>query len=116
MGVVIIDNKITRENVAIAREEYSSYIKITADIVQKIIAVGGQFHADAEEVLTSKYGSVSKNIWGGGYSIKRKDFETNALLNIKPGINESSEILDSNKRNDFLNLVKEKLSEIETLI
>jgi len=35
MGVVIIDNKITRENVAIAREEYSSYIKITADIVQK---------------------------------------------------------------------------------
>ncbi|NCO31886.1 hypothetical protein GW891_03710, partial [bacterium] len=91
-------------------EEYSSYIKITADIVQKIIAVGGQFHADAEEVLTSKYGSVSKNIWGGGYSIKRKDFETNALLNIKPGINESSEILDSNKRNDFLNLVKEKLS------
>jgi len=115
MAVVVVE-KLSKSDVLKAREEYSQYIKITADISRKIVAIGGEYHADAEEILIKDYKCKSENIWGGGYNIKLKSFEANAVLNIKPQINDSLEIVDAEIRNDFLELAKDKLKSIETFL
>lgn len=115
MAIVIV-GKLTKEDIGKAREDYSGYIKITVDIRRRIVAIGGEYHADAEEVLVGKFQCQRKDIWGGGYNIKLRKFETNAVLNIKPRINDSPEIIDQKIREDFLSLVKEKLTNIETFL
>lgn len=114
MAIVIID-KLTKEDVQKAREDYPEYVKITADLAQKIVAIGGEYHADAETVLVEQYQGKKENIWGGGYNLISKKFETNAIINIKPSINDSPEILDPITRQEFLEIVQEKLSNIELL-
>ena len=116
MVIVVIGDKPSREDIKRAREEYTEYIKITADIEQEIVAIGGEYHADAEQILAEKYGSLNANVWGGGYTITQDRFEVNALLNIKPGKNESADILDPQVRNWFLETVRAKLGEIKSLI
>jgi len=116
MVIVVIGDKPSREDIKRAREEYTEYIKITADIEQEIVAIGGEYHADAEQILAEKYGSLNANVWGGGYNITQDRFEVNALLNIKPGKNESTDIIDPEIRNRFLETVKAKLGEIKSLI
>jgi len=117
MGVVIIRDNLTKEDFEKAKVHYKSYIKITIDIVQKIVALGGEYHADAEAELVKLYRSKHGDIWGGGYNFKKKVFETNAIVNIKPNHgNHSLEITDSNTKDEFLNLAKKMLNNIESFI
>jgi hypothetical protein len=115
MGIVVIE-KLTGKDVEKAREEYTNYIKITADISREIVAIGGEYHADAEEILVKDFKCENKNIWGGGYNVKLRKFETNAVLNIKPLINDSTEIINQKTRENFLNLTREKLEDIEKFL
>jgi hypothetical protein len=115
MAIVIVEN-LSKEDLIKAREEYPEYIKITADLEKKIVAIGGEYHADAEQILTEQFQSQKNGLWGGGYNITLHKFETNALINIKPNINDSPEILDPAIRQQFFDLVKEKLADIENLI
>lgn len=116
MAVVVITEDLIRNDVVKAREDYSGYIKITVDVSKRLVAIGGEYHADAEEILVSQFQSRSEDVWGGGYNIKLRKYETNAVLNIKPSVNDSPEILDQKIRADFLSLVKEKLSKIENFL
>ena len=116
MAIVVLQKKPTKEDIKSAREEYPNYIKITADLAQEIIAIGGEYHADSQKIFLEEYGSKQKDIWGGGYNIILKKFEVNALVNLRPPENESMDILDPEIRNNFLELVEEKLSGIESLI
>jgi hypothetical protein len=116
MSIVVIDKKLTKEYVDKAREEYPGYIKITVDLSQRIVLIGGEYHADSEKILLDDYSSKQHDIWGGGYNINTKKFEVNALVNLRPSVNDSMDILDPQIRNDFLNLAKEKLSNIQSLI
>jgi len=115
MAIVVVE-ELSKNDVAKAREEYSEYIKITADISRKIVAIGGEYHSDAEEILIRDYKCKSENIWGGGYNIKLKKFEANAVLNIKPQINDSLEIVDSEVRENFFKLAKDKFKNIEKFL
>lgn len=116
MGIVIIEDELTKENLASARAHYKFYIKITADIEQKVVIIGGEYHADAEEVLIERYKSLQKNIWGGGYNLRNGKFETNAIINLRSSVNESMEILDQKIRDKFLALIKERLKNIKYLL
>lgn len=114
--MVIVVDKLSKEGILEARKDYSEYIKVTVDISKRIVAIGGEYHVDAEEILVRDFQCQSKDIWGGGYNIKLRKFETNAVLNIKPLINDSPEIIDQKIRGAFLSLVKEKLANIETFL
>ena len=114
MASVIVGSKLTKKDVDTAREDYSEYIKITADIVKEVVIIGGEYHADAERILVEKFGSGKSDIWGGGYNITTKTFEVNAILNIKTGVNDSPDILNPDTRNRFLEVVKNKLEKIST--
>ena len=116
MAIVIVEEKPTKEDIVKARKEFPQYIKITADLEQEIIAIGGEYHADAEKILVEKYNSQRSNIWGGGYNITLDIFEVNAIINLHPGINDSTDILDPDIRNRFLELVKKVLGDIKSLL
>lgn len=116
MGIVVIEDELKEADLVSAREDYEFYIKITADIEQGIVIIGGEYHADAEEVLIEKYSSLPKDIWGGGYNIKSGEFETNAIINIRSGVNKSMEILDQKIREKFLALIQDKLKNIKELL
>lgn len=116
MGIVIVDHKLTKEDIRLAREDYDSYIKITADIRQNIVAIGGEYHADAEKILVEKYDSKNEDIWGGGYDVEEKKYKVSAMLNIKPNFgNDSMDILDPEIRRLFLDSAKSVLVNIESL-
>jgi hypothetical protein len=116
MGIIIVGQEITKNDINASREDYPEYIKITADLDKEIVAIGGEYHADAERVLVERFDSKRSDIWGGGYNISTKAFEVNAMLNLKSGSNESLEILDPKIRTKFLEIIKNKLGNIESLI
>lgn len=117
MSVVVINNMPTQEDVATARKDYKDYIKITIDIVQEIIALGGEYHADAEALMIRNYNCKQENIWGGGYQISKNEFIVDALINIRPMHNNpSTDILDARKRVRFLTLSKQKFANIKSLL
>lgn len=116
MALIIVNKKLTKKEVDAARQDYPEYIKITADIDKEIVIIGGEYHADAEKILAEKFASKRSFIWGGGYNITTGNFEVNAILNLKPGINDSTDILDPEARSLFLNLVKSKLNNISSLV
>ncbi len=73
MGIIIVDYKLTKQDLDASREDYPEYI--------------------------------TKNT-----------FEVNAILNLKPDSNDSLEILDPKTRNHFLEVVKRKLPNIQSLV
>lgn len=101
--IIILTKKATSQDLKKASEDYKTYIKITIDIVKEIVAIGGEYHADAEKLLLAQ-GSSQKNIWGGGLDLVLKRFETNAMINLRPQQNSSTEILDEKIRAKFLKI------------
>lgn len=116
MSLIIVDHKLSKEDVKTSLEDYSGYIKITVDLEKEIVIIGGEYHADAEKLMVEKFDSKRSSIWGGGYNVMTKQFEVNAMLNLKPSINDSLEVLDPKTRNRFLKVVKNKLGIIQSLI
>jgi hypothetical protein len=119
MGVVIIKDKLTKEDVRIALEDHGhfDYIKITIDIENEVIAIGGEYHYDAEQILIKQFRSKNSKTWGGGYNIKTKVIRTDAFLNHKPNFdNPSSEIIIPDIRNSFLKLAKGIAKEIDSFV
>ena len=116
MAVIVLKENIAKEDVDKAREDYRDYIKITVDLTQKIVALGGEYHADAEGILLKEYSSKQNDIWGGGYNINLDKFETNAIINIRQPINDSTEIINPEIRQKFLELVSFRLKDIRSLL
>lgn len=117
MGVVIVDNKLTENDIKTAREDYGNVIKITTDIEQEIAAIGGEYHHDAEQILIRRFKSKNSNLWGGAYYIDTKILTTNAYINYKSNLgNPSNEILSEQKREEFLKFANKIVKEIESLL
>jgi hypothetical protein len=118
MAIVILqkNEKLSKEQFQQTREEYDTYIKITADLKQEIIALGGEYHADCEKILVTTYGSKNSDVWGGGYDLENNKFETNAMINIKPLLEATNANIENQEtRNMFLTLVTTTLDNIESL-
>jgi len=108
MAIILVKDKISKEEFQKAKQDYGSYIKITADLNSGMVALGGEYHADAETLLLKK-GASQKNIWGGGFNLETKQIEANAIINIRPGVNDSPEILNPPTREKFILLVEQLL-------
>lgn len=108
MPIFIIENKVQPEQLDQASQDYfGEYIKIVADIKRGLITIGGEWHADGEKLLLN-HGSDQKDLWGGGIRLKDNVIEYNSLINIRPNLNKSQEILDSEIRAKFEKLVRQK--------
>lgn len=107
--IILLDKPATEDDIKNASEEYTDYIKITIDVENERVAIGGQYHTDAEKELL-KSGSRQENIWGGGLDLITKSFETNAMVNIRPLSNANPEILNEKARALFLSIAKKFLT------
>jgi hypothetical protein len=76
---------------------FDDMVKFVVDVERGIVAVGGEFHADAEAVLLEN-GSRQQDLWGANYYPGRGPddcLEYTALINIRPSRgNRSMEVED----------------------
>ena len=80
----------------IAKETFEVMVKAVVDVEKRIMAVGGELHADANAVLLEQ-GSRPQDLWGINlYPGKSSDWiEYIALINLKPAVgNRSMQIKD----------------------
>lgn len=104
--IVYLEKHATKEEIKKASEEFGEYLKITLDVEKKVAVIGGKLHADGEKVLIEK-GFRQSDIWGGGISIKSGRVDTQAVINIRPSMNnDSMEILDPRIRNKFIKIAE----------
>ena len=86
----IIREKISPvELIRVIREGYygsADMAKVAVDVERGILALGGEWHSDAEEVLTAN-GSDARQVWGVNFYPWRKPRERivyTSLINLKP--------------------------------
>jgi len=58
-------------------------IRLAVDVERTLVAAGGEFHADCEEVLLED-GSVPENVWGADLDPDSGTLAFVSLINIKP--------------------------------
>jgi hypothetical protein len=108
--VLLVNAAITSDDLEKAMEEYGDYIKVVTDVTFGRMTIGGEWHADGEKLLIEA-GSKQVNLWGGGIDIMTGKIETIALINLRPDVNPSQDILNPEIRNKFITLVNEKFSQ-----
>ncbi|MEK7167903.1 MAG: DUF5674 family protein [Patescibacteria group bacterium] len=106
--IEIVKKEISLEELKkIAEKNYGDMVKAVVDIKQGIIAVGGEWHVDAEQVLLEN-GSRQTDLWGINLypnGSLEKMIEYNSLINIRPR--------EGNRRADIdLPEIREKISKI----
>lgn len=66
-----------------------TYIKLAVDIQHKILAGGGEMHADCEDALLDD-GNRQEDIWGADWSTLKQEIAYESLINIRPRQNNRS--------------------------
>ena len=91
-----------------ARGWFGDMVKIVVDVGRHLLAMGGQFHADAKEVLLGD-GSAQVDLWGANvYPFRgpHDRLEYTALINMRPVAgNRSMEVQDQEIRREMRDLV-----------
>jgi len=86
-GILIVDRRIDRsELVRLVHLFFGDMVKYVVDLERRVAAVGGELHADAEQLLLES-GSRQSDLWGANYYPgKGPDacIEYTALINIRP--------------------------------
>jgi hypothetical protein len=80
---------------------FGDMVKLVVDVQRRVVAIGGELHADAEAVLLGE-GSLQADLWGANYYPglgASRCLEFTALINIRPAQgNRSVEIEDPHVR------------------
>ena len=79
----ILRTKVAPEQVTEMLNEYESMIKIVVDIRRRILAGGGEMHADCESVLLDD-GSEQDDLWGANWYPAEQRIAYESLINIRP--------------------------------
>ena len=107
-----IDKSLSTDEISKLQKAYGNYVKLTIDIGNRWVMVGCELHADGEKVLLEK-GSKQDNIWGGGIDFDSKQIDTTAVLNLRPRLNNDSlEIMNSEIREKFIQIVRDYCKEL----
>ncbi len=92
-------------------EALGVYIKTAVDTERKILAGGGQLHADCEAMLLED-GSSQKDIWGADWIPFKQEVAYESLINIKPRQNNREmQISDPIIREKVKKILEDKLGE-----
>jgi len=85
--ILILDRKVSREELAgIVQGYFGDMVKVVVDVRRELVAVGGELHADAEQLLLDS-GSRQTDLWGANYYPGQgpdRCIEFTALINIRP--------------------------------
>ncbi len=81
--IMIIKSKPDRVILLRLMLKKGHFIKILVDIERKIIAAGGELHADEKRIVLED-GSRQRDLWGVNYYPNKKTIEYTSLINIRP--------------------------------
>ena len=117
--IVIVDRRIEPAELRRLVDLYfEDMVKIVVDVRRRVVAVGGELHADAEHALLSQ-GSAQANLWGANYYPGKGPeacLEYTSLINIRPAAgNRSMELMDSGLREEVRRLAHSLLGKGEPL-
>ena len=112
MEIKVVKEKIELEEVKrLAKEGFGDMVKAVVDIEKEVMALGGELHADANEVLL-KQGSERKNVWGIIiYPDKPREewIEFDSLINIRPAVGNRSRGIESKEIQRKITTIVDKL-------
>ena len=93
---MILHNPITAKSFhdCVHKDFGEFMVKLVADVHREILAYDAEWHADLEAELLAD-DSAQKDLWGFNYYPDSDALEYNSLINIRPTVNKSADILDS---------------------
>jgi len=111
MKIKVFNSPITKEELlALAESGYGDMVKGVIDIKKRLLALGGELHADNEQILLDQ-GSKQADLWGFNiYPGKTREeyLEYTSMINIRPRQgNMDRDIKDLNLRRQIKNIVDE---------
>lgn len=110
-----IDPQVLR---ALVERFFGDMVKLVIDVRRRLVAVGGELHADAEAILLER-GSKQADLWGANYypGLGADDcVQFTALINIRPTQNNRAmEVQDPVIREDMRAIVHELVGRGEPL-
>ena len=114
MNIQIADKKISDSELReIAKDFYGGMVKGVVDIEHEILAVGGEYHMDANNVLIEN-GSKQGDVWGFNWYFDREGderIEYTSLINIRPKQgNIIMEVQDMDLRDKMKNIILKYLA------
>ena len=118
-GIVLVAERIDpRELARLVTDSFGDMVKYVVDLRRGVAAVGGELHADAEQILLAD-GSRQEDLWGANYypGMGAESVEYTSLINIRPRQgNLGMEIADPEIRRQVLELSRRLLGEGEDLV
>ncbi|TSC59838.1 MAG: hypothetical protein LiPW15_506 [Parcubacteria group bacterium LiPW_15] len=113
MNIKIIDSKISDVELReVAKDFYGEMVKGVVDVEREILAMGGEYHMDANVVLIEN-GSKGSDIWGFNWYFDKdgdERIEYISLINIRPGQgNRAMEVQDADLRDRMKNIILKRL-------
>jgi hypothetical protein len=111
--IVILEQRIEPEVLdRLVGAFFVDMVKYVVDVGRRVIAVGGELHADAEQILLEA-GSRQADLWGANFYPGRpaeERIEYTSLINIRPAQgNRSMEVMDSALRRTIREITFELL-------
>lgn len=110
MGTMLVDKPISRQQLREAGEElYGDMVKAVVDVKRRIMAAGGELHADDEAFLLER-NSLQEDLWGINLYTARElpeMLEFDSMINIRPRQNNRSRgVEDPSIRTEILEIVR----------
>jgi hypothetical protein len=84
--VLLLSQRIDPAELSRLAERFEDMVKYVVDVERKVVAIGGEMHADGEQVLLDA-GSRQADLWGANYYPGRGEegcIEYTSLINIRP--------------------------------
>ncbi|OGG56722.1 hypothetical protein A3D71_00415 [Candidatus Kaiserbacteria bacterium RIFCSPHIGHO2_02_FULL_55_20] len=109
MEILIVREPVSEETLdALAQAWHGTLVKGVADVGRDVVALGGDWHMDANNILIAD-GSQQENVWGFNiYPKERSDsaLEYISLINIRPAQgNKAMELADEALRGKIKEIV-----------
>jgi hypothetical protein len=108
-----VRQRATEKEINEMLEELKTYIKLAVDVERDILAGGGEYHADCEEVLLED-GSRQEEIWGADWYPEHRKVEFGALINIRPRQGNRSMEIEDPKLRDRIETITRALLQVNS--
>ena len=107
--LVLVNSKISNEDLKKAAEDLEGYIKFVVDIDKEVLTAGGKWHVEGEQLLL-KEGSKQENLWGGGLDLDTNEIDFDSMINVRPDQeNTSREVLHEEVRKKMEQIARKLL-------
>ena len=112
MKIHIIRQRVTEEEIHEMLEQLETYVKLAVDVERSLLAGGGEYHADCEEVLLED-GSRQEDIWGADWYPETRIVGFVALINIRPRQGNRGMEIEDPKLREKIEAIARRLLEAE---